>query len=60
MSNFNVGDRVEVFDEKHGKIGKGTIVNINKFREPDMMYAIDLNHFKEDYIFVGKENLVKI
>lgn len=53
---YKVGDRVLV------KIGgtkiPGTIVNINDYREPFMKYAIDLDDYKVDYIFVG-ENILE-
>lgn len=60
MENLIIGDRVKIFNNSGIHLGLGTIVNINNYREPSMKYAIDADFYDEDYIFVGKENLVKI
>lgn len=52
---YKVGDRVLV--KIKGTKMPGTIVNINDYREPCMKYAIDLDDYKVDYIFVGENEL---
>lgn len=56
---MKVGDRVLVMDNNH-IYHKGTIYNINKFREPSMRYAIDLDDYDEDLIFVGLGRIKKM
>ena len=48
---LNVGDYVITKDRLH--IGK--IYNINEFREPSMMYAIDFPN-TDDFIFMGEND----
>ena len=43
--------------DMNGKIWNGTIININFYRPDDMQYAVDLDEYKEDYIFVGEKDL---
>ena len=49
---YKVGDRVIVLGKFHGRI-----VNINDYREPSMKYCIDLDEYKDDYVFVGEKEL---
>ncbi|WP_342512289.1 hypothetical protein MKY34_16925 [Sporosarcina sp. FSL K6-1522] len=53
-------DRVTVLNNDGIPMGEGSIVSVNDFREPEMKYAIDADFYDEDYLFLGKENLVKI
>lgn len=55
--DMKVRDKVIVLDKDGNKIGEGTIININEFREPDMMYAVDVVGYEEDYIFCGESQL---
>lgn len=49
-------DRVDVI--KNGKkIGEGTIINFNAYREPSMAYAIDVDGYTRDIVFCGEEEL---
>lgn len=57
MAELKVGDRVAIRNNKGIFIGKGTIVNINEFREPSMIYAIEADFYKSDFIFAGEEHL---
>ena len=47
--SIKVGDRVIVIGEHVGKV-----VNINEYREPCFKYAIDLEGYDEDIVFVGE------
>lgn len=60
MTNLIVGDRVEIFNNSGINLGKGTIVNINEFREPKHKYAVDADFHSKDYVFAGENNLKKI
>lgn len=57
---LKVMDRVGILNADGNQIAKGTIININEFREPSMMYAIDVDNYKEDVVFCGESQLVKI
>lgn len=57
---FKYGDRVLVHDIHGDPAGEGTVVNFNEFRDPESRYAIDADFYKEDFIFVGKDQLTKI
>ncbi|WP_438312305.1 hypothetical protein [Sporosarcina sp. FA9] len=57
---LKVKDRVTVLNNQGDSVGVGIIVNINEFREPKFKYAVDTDFYKEDYLFVGEENLLKI
>lgn len=54
---MKVGDRVEILDENGNVIGEGTIYNINEFREPSMIYAVDVDGYDEDVLFFGEWQL---
>ena len=49
---MKVGDYVRT---KNGYIGR--IYNINEFREPSMIYAIDIPK-ADDFVFMGKEDFI--
>lgn len=48
---FKVRDRVVVIDGG-GREFHGEIANISEYREPNLRYAIDLDDYKDDYVFV--------
>ena len=54
---MKVGDYVRVKSLASGIQYIGELVNINEYREPDMMYCVDIQ--KHDVIFVSKEMIVK-
>lgn len=54
---MKVGDRVEILDENNNVIGEGIIYNINEFREPSMIYAVDVDGYNEDVLFFGEWQL---
>lgn len=54
-----VRDKVIVKDF-HGNEWNGVVVNISYYREPDMKYAIALEKYTDDYVFVGDSQIVKI
>lgn len=60
MPVLKVGDRVEIRNNKGIFIGKGTIANINDFREPIMKYAVKADFYKSDFVFAGEGHLKKI
>lgn len=53
---IEVNDRVIVTDES-GKEWFGTVVNISEYRPPEMKYAVDLDEYKDDFVFVGEEKI---
>lgn len=53
---MKVGDRVEILGKNGSIIGEGTIYNINEFREPSMIYAVDVDGM-EDVLFFGESQL---
>lgn len=50
--SYKIGDRVIVFGKYHG-----VIINISSYRPSDMKYAIDLDEYKADVVFVGDSDL---
>lgn len=56
---LKVHDRVTINDSEGNPIAKGVIININEYREPSLMYAVDVEGY-DDYVFVGENNLMKI
>lgn len=54
---MKVGDRVEILGKYGNVIGEGTIYNINEFREPSMIYAVDVDRYIEDVLFFGESQL---
>lgn len=57
---LRVRDRVTVLNNQGVSVGEGTIVNINDYREPNAKYAVDTDFYKEDFLFVGEQNLMKV
>jgi|GEM_PF-2066677 len=57
--DLKVRDRVIVLDSVGSPLGVGTIVNINNFREPSHKYAVNVDGYSEDVLFVGLNQLVK-
>lgn len=53
---MKVGDRVEILGKNGSIIGEGTIYNINEFREPSMIYAVDVDGYG-DVLFFGESQL---
>ena len=51
---MKVGDRVILDGKYHGRI-----VNISLYRPPEEAYAIDLDEYKDDYIFCSAKRLKK-
>ncbi len=58
-TTFSKKDRVIVLDFKGEPVCPGTIVNINEFREPAVRYAVALDRYTDDLVFVSKEQLKK-
>lgn len=54
---MKVRDRVEILDENNNVVGEGIIYNINKLREPSMIYAVDVDGYNEDVLFFGEWQL---
>lgn len=52
---FDVDDRVIVHTEAADYHGK--VVNVSEYRPPKEKYAIDLDVYKDDYVFVGEDML---
>lgn len=57
---LKVKDRVIVIDHSRRPLGKGTIVNINDFRETSQKYAVDVDGYQDDLLFFGENDLSKI
>lgn len=57
--NLEVRDKVSIVDSKGKSLAQGVIININDFREPSMMYAVDVDDY-EDVLFFGESHLVKM
>ena len=56
---FQVGDQVTIIDNNKNLVAEGKIYNVNEFREPSQMYAVDVKGY-EDLLFLGESNLQKI
>lgn len=52
--------RVLVNNEPRTMKFEGTIVGHNDFREPSMAYAVQLDIYSEDVVFVGEDQLEKL
>lgn len=53
-----VRDRVIITDDSENE-HTGTVVNISDYREPSMRYAVDLDDYKDDFVFVSDERIRK-
>ena len=58
MESYKVKDRVRIRDAV-GSWHSGTIVNISDYREPSMKYAVALDDYAADYVFVPEYALQK-
>mgnify|MGYP003557090168 FL=1 len=38
----------------------GVIYNINEFREPSMLYAVDGDRMNDDFFFIGEDDIVEV
>ena len=38
----------------------GVIYNVNEFREPSMLYAVDGDRMNDDFFFIGKDDVVEV
>lgn len=57
--------RDKVFVQLPTGIYYGTIINYNKFREPNMQYAVQVHAYngflpQDGVVFAGKMNLIKL
>ena len=43
-----------------GDILTGVIYNVNEFREPSMLYAVDGDRVNDDFFFIGEDDIVEI
>ena len=55
---LEVHDRVSIIDASGNILANGTVYNVNHFREPSMVYAIDVDGYSDDVVFLGRERLV--
>lgn len=56
---IKVRDNVTIIDSNGNPLAKGTIVNINDFREPSQKYAVDVVGYTKDVLFLGESQLIK-
>lgn len=56
--DIKVMDRV-VITANNGQKFHGRVANINDFREPSMKYAVDVDGYDEDVVFVGEDRIEK-
>lgn len=46
---------------KYGtEILTGVIYNVNEFREPSMLYAVDGDRMNDDFFFIGEDDIVEV
>lgn len=57
---LQVRDRVRIIGTQGKPIATGTIVNINNFREPESVYAVDVDDYNTDVLFFNEQHLIKI
>ena len=43
-----------------GDILTGVIYNVNEFREPSMLYAVDGDRMNDDFFFIGEDDIVEV
>lgn len=55
---LKVKDKVSIVNSDGNEIAKGTIYNINDFREPNLKYAVDVDGYS-DVLFFGEDQLSK-
>lgn len=56
---LKVRDSVTIINKNGNPVAEGIIVNINEFREPSMMYAVDVDGYEADVLFFGESQLIK-
>lgn len=54
---YNVNDKVIILDYR-GRETKCEIINVNRYREPNMRYAVYIEGFN-DYAFVGEDEIIR-
>ena len=57
---LKVRDRVKITDSNGVELAMGTIVNVNDCREPSMKYAVVVDGYSEDVLFLGGNKLIKM
>lgn len=53
MEEIRAGDRIILTDEDN-KEWKGVIVNVSDYRSPEEKYCLDLDLYKDDFVFVDE------
>ena len=38
----------------------GVIYNVNEFREPSMLYAVDGDRMNDDFFFIGEDDIIEV
>ena len=38
----------------------GIIYNVNEYREPSMLYAVDGDRMNDDFFFIGEDDIVEV
>ena len=38
----------------------GVIYNVNEFREPSMLYAVDGDRVNDDFFFIGEDDIIEV
>ena len=38
----------------------GVIYNVNEYREPSMLYAVDSDRMNDDFFFIGEDDIVEV
>lgn len=56
---LKVRDSVTIIDKNGNPVAEGIIIGINDFREPSMKYAVDVEGYDDDILFLGESQLVK-
>ena len=51
-----MSERVEV-KGNNNTWHKGTLININEYREPEMRYCVLLDDYQEDFVFVPEDKI---
>ena len=51
---------MKITDSNGVELAMGTIVNVNDCREPSMKYAVVVDGYSEDVLFLGENKLIKM
>lgn len=54
---IQIRDRVAIINKEGNPIAKGTVYNINDFREPGAKYAVDVDGHDGDLLFFSDAQL---